>query len=180
MRILKGIAVGDNEMIACLYRHHFPYVERMVLNNSGSKDQAKDIFQETVMALYDKVTQHGLVLDCKLKTFIYAISRNLWLKQLNQKGQQHISIESDEWEHLESVEDDVRLHAEEERKFERMEDALKMLGEPCQGIITEFYIRNRSMQEICDKFGYTNTDNAKTQKYKCLQRLKKLFFGKRS
>ena len=32
------------------------------------------------------------------------------------------------------------------------------------------------MKQICDDFGYTNADNAKTQKYKCLQRLKKLFF----
>jgi hypothetical protein len=32
------------------------------------------------------------------------------------------------------------------------------------------------MQEICTEFGYTNADNAKTQKYKCLTRLKKLFF----
>lgn len=178
MQILKGIAMGDSTMISCLYRHHFPYVERMVLTNSGSKDQAKDVFQETVMALYDKVTRQGLVLDCKLKTFIYAVSRNLWLKQLNKKGQQHFSLENNELEHLESTDDDIQLHREQEKKFEKMEDALKILGEPCQSIITEFYIRNKSMQEICDKFGYTNTDNAKTQKYKCLQRLKKLFFGK--
>lgn len=178
MQILNGIARGDNAMISCLYRYHFPHVERMVLSNSGSKEQAKDVFQETVMALYDKVTRQGLVLDCKLKTFVYAVSRNLWLKQLNKKGQQHFSLENEEWEHLESVEDDIQEHKEQERKFEKMEDALKMLGEPCQSIITEFYIRNKSMQEICDKFGYTNPDNAKTQKYKCLQRLKKLFFAR--
>jgi hypothetical protein len=50
------------------------------------------------------------------------------------------------------------------------------LGEPCKTIIEEFYLNSRSMQEICEQFGYTNADNAKTQKYKCLQRLKKLFF----
>ena len=33
------------------------------------------------------------------------------------------------------------------------------------------------MQEIAAEFGYTNADNAKTQKYKCLLRLKKLFFA---
>jgi hypothetical protein len=32
------------------------------------------------------------------------------------------------------------------------------------------------METIREKFGYTNADNAKNQKYKCLQRLKKLFF----
>ncbi|MNR59372.1 hypothetical protein D3C85_1806190 [compost metagenome] len=57
-----------------------------------------------------------------------------------------------------------------------MEHAMSLLGEPCKTILHDFYIQNRSMQDICEKFGYTNTDNAKTQKYKCLQRLKKLFF----
>ena len=57
-----------------------------------------------------------------------------------------------------------------------MKKALENLGEPCKTIIQDFYIHNLSMQDICEKFGYTNTDNAKTQKYKCLQRLKKLFF----
>ena len=33
------------------------------------------------------------------------------------------------------------------------------------------------MNEIAGSFGYTNADNAKTQKYKCLVRLKKLFFA---
>ena len=32
------------------------------------------------------------------------------------------------------------------------------------------------MPEIADLFRYTNADNAKTQKYKCLVRLKKIFF----
>jgi hypothetical protein len=32
------------------------------------------------------------------------------------------------------------------------------------------------MPEITEKFGYTNVDSAKNQKYKCLMRLKKLFF----
>jgi len=31
------------------------------------------------------------------------------------------------------------------------------------------------MVEIAAGFGYTNADNAKNQKYKCLMRLKKLF-----
>jgi len=61
-----------------------------------------------------------------------------------------------------------------------MEKALESLGEPCQTILRDFYIHNRSMADICEKFGYTNTDNAKTQKYKCLQRLKKTFFKKGS
>ena len=74
------------------------------------------------------------------------------------------------------VEDEVEDQNERNLQFSKMQSALGMLGEPCKTIIEDFYINNRSMQDICERFGYTNADNAKTQKYKCLQRLKKLFF----
>ncbi len=74
------------------------------------------------------------------------------------------------------VEDEVEQQGERDIQFTKMQSALQLLGEPCKTIIEDFYIHNRSMQEICENFGYTNADNAKTQKYKCLQRLKKLFF----
>lgn len=178
MDILKGIANRDNSVIRQLYRLHYPQIERMIVNNSGSKDQAKDIFQETVLVLYDKVTQQGFVLESKLKTFLYAVSRRLWLKQLNKKDINHFSIEQDGYDTASDYEEDIQSHLEQEKQFTKMDEALQLLGEPCQSILKDFYIKNKSMQEICEKFGYTNTDNAKTQKYKCLQRLKKLFFNK--
>ena len=58
-----------------------------------------------------------------------------------------------------------------------MEKAISSLGEPCKSLIEAFYIQKRSMQDIANQFGYTNADNAKNQKYKCLMRLKKLFFA---
>ena len=175
--ILKGIANRDNEVIHQLYKLHYPYIERMVISNSGSKDQAKDIFQETVMVLYDKVTQQGFVLESKLKTFLYAVGRRLWLKQLSKKESNHFSIEQDGYDTASDYEEDIQSSLEQEKQFTKMEEALQHLGEPCQSILRDFYIKNKSMQDICEKFGYTNTDNAKTQKYKCLQRLKKLFFN---
>ena len=51
------------------------------------------------------------------------------------------------------------------------------LGEPCKSLLEAFYLKKKSMQEIAGSFGYTNSENAKNQKYKCLMRLKKLFFS---
>ena len=52
-----------------------------------------------------------------------------------------------------------------------------MLGEPCRSLLRAYYHDDKSMQQIAVAFGYTNPDNAKTQKYKCLTRLKKIFFN---
>jgi len=65
---------------------------------------------------------------------------------------------------------------EQEENISQMKKALMKLGEPCNTIISDFYLYDASMQDICEKFGYTNPDNAKNQKYKCLVRLKRIFF----
>ncbi len=61
--------------------------------------------------------------------------------------------------------------------FNIMETAMSKIGEPCKSLLEAYYIQKKQMQEIATEFGYTNADNAKTQKYKCLVRLKKLFFA---
>lgn len=149
-------------------------VLQLILTNSGDEDDAKDIFQESVIVLYTKVRSGNFELNSKLKTFIYSVSRRLWLKRLHQMSRN--SSEVKDLEELVPVEQDIEHHKERDKQFKQMEQALLKLGEPCKTIIEDFYIHHRSMQDICEKFGYTNADNAKTQKYKCLQRLKKLFF----
>lgn len=149
-------------------------VLQLVINNSGNEDDAKDIYQEAIIVLYNKVRAGNFELSSKLKTFIYSVSRRLWLKRLTQLSRYGGDIQ-DFQEYL-PVEEELVTHQEKDIQFDKMAGALGLLGEPCKTIIEDFYIKNRSMQEICEKFGYTNADNAKTQKYKCLQRLKKLFF----
>ena len=62
-------------------------------------------------------------------------------------------------------------------EFQVMEKALLGLGEPCKSLLEAFYIQRKNMGEIAGSFGYTNAENAKNQKYKCLLRLRKLFFS---
>jgi len=177
--LLAGLRSGDNSAISYIYKTCFPSVSHLITGNRGSEDEAKDIFQEAVMVLYDKVTQTDFELSSKISTFLYAVSRRLWLKQLNKKENAYNTVDTDEYD-IPDVESDLQVHVEKELEFAKMEGAMSQLGEPCLTILKDFYIQNKSMQEICDKLGYTNPDNAKTQKYKCLQRLKKLFFDQKS
>ena len=150
---------------------------QLIRNNNGSEDGAKDSFQEGVLVLHDKIKNGDVELTSKLKTFLYSVCRRMWLKRLNQKSRFGGDIKDYE-DHF-VVEQDLEQHEEKDQQFSMMNSALKDLGEPCKTIIEDFYIHNSSMQDICEKFGYTNADNAKTQKYKCLQRLKKLFFSQK-
>jgi RNA polymerase sigma factor (sigma-70 family) len=174
-QLLAGLANGSDEMLEELYRRYFPMVLHLIQNNSGSEDDAKDIYQETLIVLYEKVTSDSLELHCQLKTYLYSVSRRLWLKQLSKRSRNGRSLI--DTEDLADVDDDLIDHEARDRQFDLMADSLDRLGEPCRTLLEDFYIRHLSMQDITEKFGYTNADNAKTQKYKCLMRLKRLFFS---
>lgn len=172
--VILGILNGSKGVLDEIYKAYFPMILQLVVMNNGSDDDAKDVFQESVIVLYNKVKKGDFVLNSKLKTFIYSICRRLWLKRLSQKSRNAGNIT--DFEEVLVVDDDIEQYEERDKQFVLMESALGRLGEPCKTIIEDFYINNKSMQDICEKFGYTNADNAKNQKYKCLQRLKKLFF----
>jgi len=75
------------------------------------------------------------------------------------------------------VEEEIETHEQRSDQFQAMEKSMMSLGEPCKSLIEAYYLQKRNMTEIAGSFGYTNADNAKNQKYKCLMRLKKLFFA---
>lgn len=176
--IILGILNNSSSILKHLYLAYFPMILQLVINNNGDEDDAKDVYQEAIIVLHGKIKSGDFELSSKLKTFIYSVCRRLWLKKLHQKSR--FSGDIKDYEDYIPVEQEIEHHQEKDKQFMMMHSALKDLGEPCKTIIEDFYIHNRSMQEICEKFGYTNADNAKTQKYKCLQRLKKLFFNQKN
>jgi RNA polymerase sigma factor (sigma-70 family) len=148
-------------------------VQSLILNNNGSPDDARDIFQEAMIVLYEKVKTGTFELNCLLKTYLYSVCRRLWLKRLSQL--QRISPEVEKLEETVPVEEELELHEQRNLDFQTMEKSMKNLGEPCKSLLEAYYLQKKNMVEIAENFGYTNADNAKNQKYKCLMRLKKLF-----
>lgn len=172
--LLEGLAVNDKKAVELIYKENFNTIQALIINNNGSSDDAKDIFQEAMIVLYEKVRTGGFELNCQLKTFLYSVARRLWLKRLQQ--QNRYSSPGDSMENVVEVDDEIEDHERKNAELDMMEHAISNLGEPCKSLIEAFYLQKKSMQEIAASFGYTNADNAKTQKYKCLMRLKKIFF----
>jgi RNA polymerase sigma factor (sigma-70 family) len=173
-KFIEGIRAGDQAMIKWVYTSHYSIVKNYILKNKGQEDDARDVYQES-MTILCRNLQHepGFVLTCSIRTFLYAVARRLWLKHLrdsNRNGVLHDGFD---------VEDEVQtgVHWEKESQLDLMTNSMDSLGEPCKTLLYDFYIHKQSMETISEKFGYTNADNAKNQKYKCLQRLKKIFFN---
>lgn len=173
--ILRGLAQNDSKTIELLYKAHFGMIQYFVAQNKGSYDDARDIFQEGMIALYEKAQNDSFTLTCQIKTYLFSICKHLWLKKLQQLGKYSnpLSIQEESI----SVEYDVELGEKKDAAFAIMDRALNSLGEPCKSLLEGYYLNKKGMQTLASDFGYTNADNAKNQKYKCLLRLKKLFFA---
>jgi RNA polymerase sigma factor (sigma-70 family) len=172
--LLHGLALNNRQAIETIYKENYAMVQNFILNNSGSSDDAKDVFQEAMIVLYEKVRSGSFELNCQIKTYVYSVCRRVWLKRLNQL--QKITPEIQNLEELVAIEEEMELHEQRNNDFVLMEKAMQHLGEPCKSLLEAYYLQKKSMVEIANNFGYTNADNAKNQKYKCLMRLKKMFF----
>jgi RNA polymerase sigma factor (sigma-70 family) len=173
-QVVSELRSNNESVLREIYEAHYPMVLNLILSNSGTEQEAKDIYQETILAFYDRVRTEDFALTCKVKTYLYAVSWRLWLKRLAEKKRFFGKV--DEMESFLGIEEELSEIEKRELEFSRMATSLDSLGQPCRSILEDFYIKDLTLDEIAGKFGYTNADNAKNQKYKCLQRLKKLFF----
>mgnify|MGYP003562331629 FL=1 len=173
--LLEGLALEDKAAIEKIYRDHYNMVKSLVINNNGTADDAADIFQEAMIVLFEKARSGSFELHCQLKTYLYSVCRRIWLKKLQQ--QSRYITQNEGIEETVPVEEEVESHEKKQYDFNLMEAAMAKVGEPCKSLLEAYYIQKKHMIEIAADFGYTNADNAKTQKYKCLVRLKKLFFA---
>ena len=172
-QLIEGLRMKDERLLKLIYRQHYQMITNMVINNGGSLQEAKDVYQDAVIVLYEKLQDEQFELRCRIKTFLYSVSRNIWLKQLKARRK----FEGDLVDAAELEEPLWQEPVDTEDQYQAMNLAMELLGEPCSTIMRDFYIHHSSMEEITEKFGYTNADSAKNQKYKCLKRLKKLFFN---
>lgn len=170
--LIMGIREGNRQLINTLYITHYPMIRKLVLDNSGSEAEAKDVYQEAIIVFYENVRTKGFNLTCKINTYLYSISRNIWLKQLRKRMPQANDL--NDHKHFVDINRDFDKHEEKQKRIDKLNFAMQEIGEPCSSILTYFFYNRLTMEEIAGKMGYTNAANAKNQKYKCFKRLKKI------
>ena len=169
--LLEALRKGDSSAFRKVYLQYFSMVRYLIINNSGREEDASDIFQEAMIVLYEQVCAGTFTQQSSLKTWIYAVCRNKWLKQLEKRKR---NIRFHDFEKTDSL-----LIAEENTEddwvHQQLRKSLEQLGVPCRKLLLLFYYFRKSMEEIASDLNYTNADNAKAQKYKCLQKLKSFY-----
>ena len=168
--LLNQLKTGENASVELLYKHHFPSISSYIRKNMGSKEDAEDIFQEAILVLLNKVKQHDFTLTSSLKTYLYAISKNLWLKRLRDNK----LISADDLEPYQTESDTFSVELiTEKSKEEQVHSWLAKITANCQRILNALFMHNESMESVMKKMGWKNKHTAANQQYKCIQQVKR-------
>jgi RNA polymerase sigma factor (sigma-70 family) len=162
--IFERICKGDEKALEFLYQKYYRMMTKLVITNSGTEEEARDVYQDALIVFWQKATSGNLVLTSKMSTYIYSICQNLWRKELDRKKR----LSNEEKDTAVLLDTDS---AERERVLAKCID---QLGETCKRVLMLYYFEEMSMQDIADKLGFANTDTAKTKKYKCKKKLDEL------
>lgn len=167
---LQGLRQRDQAAFAILYQFYYPAVERFVRRNNGTRDDARDVFQETVLVLLDKVPRADFVLTSSLKTYVLAISSNLWLKRL--RAARHLVRVDDQhgWENYLPPEacPPPATGSGASALPGVLSRWLGRITAHCQTLLRAVFFQQKNAAEL----GYKNPHSAQNQQYKCLQQLR--------
>lgn len=167
--IIEGIRTRDNSVLQYIYKKYYPSVHHFILSNQGSSDDAKDIFQESIIIIYRKIKDEDhFMVSSSFKTFIYSVSRNLWLKQLRTRRYEDRKI-NDQQKFVELKEEPFRID-NEDLMMSLYQKHFRNLPADCQKIL-KLSVSNITQKEIADALGFSSENYIKKRKHYCKEYL---------
>lgn len=162
-----------DDAIKYLYKQYFTGLSIYVQQYGGSKQDAEDIFQETIVAFIELVQQNKFRGDASIKTLLFAINKNTWLNELKRRSRAELREEKFEIAR-DNIDEGIETYIAGREARKKVLDILDKTGEGCKKILLAFYYENLSMKEIATMTNYENEQVLRNKKYKCLKHLEQL------
>jgi RNA polymerase sigma factor (sigma-70 family) len=184
---LKEIRAGQKPALHLLYtEYRKKFIQLMTGRYTRDVESATEIYQAAITIVYENIMNEKLSTlnhENSLWNYIFKTGVNIY-NDLNRRQKRITEFTEDYFDTLpvdledgEAFEQRASLEDEKVVLLRRMQEALEQLGDPCGKLLDLYYFEKKSIPEIVAALNYINSDSAKTQKYKCIKRLRKLFFN---
>ncbi|WP_353125478.1 RNA polymerase sigma factor [Parapedobacter pyrenivorans] len=163
---------GDGTMLKALYLRYYKNIEHYVEKNSGSPDDAKDIYQEAFTAVWRNVQLDRFVPndEGEFAAYLTRVAKNKWIDELRKNKNKHqVSMGG---EHELSMVSEMEAD-QTDAYIDTVKRQYKHLGERCRELLSRFYFHKQSLRKIAAIFDWTEA-SAKNNKYRCLKQLREL------
>lgn len=172
-QILAAIADGKlNQALDALYAH-FGSVKSFVMSNSGTEEDARDVFQDALVIFCERVPQPDFQLTGTIQNYLFGICRYRWFAQLR-AHKKRVASDAAASNLGDTEIEAIQAHEKREAKFNALEQAMEALGGECRKLLQWFYFKKISLKEIASKLGMKSENAAKTRKFRCLEQARKL------
>lgn len=169
--LIEGIKKQDRKVIAEIYNEYFPSVKQYIYKHNGNLTDARDVFHDAIIIVLEKIRDDDIVLRCSLKTYVYAVCRNLWFKKLKMAKEDFVSFNEidDSLEGSEQIEEELMNFNYARLLYQKH---LVRMTVACRTLITKF-ISGKSFKTITKEMNYKSESYARKRKYRCIKMLMK-------
>jgi RNA polymerase sigma factor (sigma-70 family) len=151
IEIIECLRNRQSYVVRYLSDRYLPMIRLMITQLGGSPEDAKDIFQEGLMIMLEKIDNNEFALTCKFKTFLYCVCENLWksviVKRKAAANYLARRVEPEDEKDFTEVMDNNLCR----EIFLSVFDTLDPVGKN----ILKLYWEEISPQEIADRLGYS-------------------------
>ena len=198
--ILNGIRQRKNSTLEYIYKEYFPQVQRMVLKHGGGEQDARDLFQEGLILIFNRLVKEELKIKSSFHNYFIVLCRFIWFRQNNIRHDSAYKSDEDETgetddtvagilpdtdrgavkdgdvntdvveEGISDKEYSEYLENQNEKIFQRH---YRKLPGDCKRVI-KMFLRKKTFREIAKRMNYTSDDYGRRKKYLCMQQLMKM------
>lgn len=176
--LINGFIRNNSRCIEQIYSENYAAVEYYIVRNSGKETDAKDIFQEAILAAWINIREGKFeIKDGKtIGGYLFQIAKYKWLDKLKSKA--HRSTIRLVTENHSGIETQSNYGEAEESKMKYLESLYSNLDQKCKAILNRFYYEKMSLEEIGKDLNY-DPGTVKTLKYRCMEKLRALHHKKK-
>ena len=177
-RYIEALRNNDERGIREIYRQFSGQALRWVVSRGGTADDARDIFQEALIAVFEKAQQPDFVLTCPMGALLHVIYSRKWIDRLRQKGRDTEVRNAEERRYNIEVADDVLTVAEdalaEQSRQERLTRAFGQLSELCRQLLT-LLSNGTAPKEAAETLQMNSVDTLYRRKNACTERWRAVY-----
>lgn len=166
-KYLEGLFKKDNAVLRQIYMDFFDRIKALIIKNGGTVDDAKDVFQDALTIIFQKVQSPDFELNSSFYTFLYSICKFSWYEKKRKKVNQSVTLDYDE-SLIDNNDIEQAIYNNEMDKVYR-ENFVK-LSVFCQQLFRLFFAKEK-MDKIAEKLDLKNAHTARNRKYRCHQDL---------
>lgn len=177
-RYIEALHRGESKLISEIYSKFSREVLLWVLKNNGDADDAGDLFQDGLMAIYDRYCGRDFQLTVPFGALLMAICRRKWFDRISQKKRE-ANVRNSEAERYEEETPEWEAAEEaimEQRRQECLSRVFELLSDQCRKLLSLITGGETPVEDIARQLQMANANAVYQSKHRCTARWRQLFY----